>query len=67
MRILSFGSGIIVYDDLSILSTDNYTHPLSGHILSELLCLGLDVLDGTSHVESRLGEGVMGSRKDLLE
>jgi len=66
MRILSFDGGIIIYDDLCILGTDN-THPLSGHILGELLCLGLDVLDGTSHVESRLGEGVMGTRKDLLE
>jgi len=37
------------------------------HLLGELLGLGLDILNGTSHVEGRLRESVVGARQDLLE
>ena len=40
---------------------------LVAHLLSELLSLRFHVLDRASHVEGRLGEGVVLSRDDLLE
>jgi hypothetical protein len=36
-------------------------------LLDRLLVLGLDILDTTDHVESRLGDGVVLTVKDLLE
>jgi len=36
-------------------------------LLSELLSLGLNILDRANHIESGLGERVMGAGKNLLE
>ena len=37
------------------------------HLLSELLGLGLSILDGSNHVERRLGKRVMSAGENLLE